>query len=178
MLAQIDRIEEMRTRLLTDLDALPHSVLETRPASGGWSILEIVEHLVLSEESVMKNADRPELLRPRRRSLRSRFAYAAVLGVLASPFKVRVPSADMTPSGGRSFAELRAAWEESHRGLRRHVVAEGEGKISGAVFVHPVSGPLTTRQAIRMLRVHLERHERQIRRILRAVEHGRKPDAT
>ncbi|MBT8402296.1 MAG: DinB family protein [Gemmatimonadetes bacterium] len=77
-----------------------------------------------------------------------------------------------------SFDELRAAWEESHRGLRRHVIAEGEGRISGAVFVHPVSGPLTTRQAIRMLRVHLTRHERQIRRILRAVEQEYRPEAT
>ncbi|NNK61829.1 MAG: hypothetical protein HKO98_01365, partial [Gemmatimonadetes bacterium] len=55
---------------------------------------------------------------------------------------------------------------------------EGEGRISGAVFVHPVSGPLTTRQAIRMLRVHLTRHERQIRRILRAVEQEYRPEAT
>ena len=178
MLAKVDRIEEIRTRLLADLEGLPAAVLEARPESGGWSVLEIVEHLLLSEESVMKNVDRPELLRPRRRSLRARIGYAAVLGILASPFKVRVPSPDMKPSGGRSFDELRSAWEESHRALRRHVVAEGEGEVSGAVFVHPVSGPLTTRQAVRMLRVHLERHERQIRRILRAVEHDRMPDAT
>ena len=166
MQTQIDRIEESRERLLAELDALPRSVLEATPPSGGWSVLDIVEHLVLSEESVLADVDRPDRLRPKRRSLRSRLGFAAVIGVLSSPLKVRVPSSTMRPRGTRSYEELRAAWEERHRALRRHVIAVEEGRISGAVFEHPISGPLTTRQAVRMLQIHLERHTRQIHRIL------------
>ena len=166
MLTQVDRIESKRSRLLAELDALPRSVLDARPPSGGWSVLEVVEHLVLAEESVLANMDRPELLRPRRTSLRSRLGYAAIIGVLSSPLRVQVPTTAMRPEGTRSFEELRTAWEESHRALRRHVTAVEEGRISGAVFAHPVSGPLTTRQALRMMRVHMNRHTRQIRRIL------------
>jgi hypothetical protein len=170
VLAQVDRIERSRARLIARLEALPRSVLETAPPSGGWSVLEIVEHLVLSEEAVLRDMDHPERLRPKRRSLRARLGFAAVIGVLSSPLRVQVPSSSMRPKGTRSFDELRAAWEESHRALRRHVVAVEEGRISGAVFRHPIAGPLTTRQAMRMLRVHLERHTRQIQRILREGE--------
>ena len=170
MLAQVDGIVEMRTRLLSDLAGVPSPLLTRTPSGGGWSILEVIEHLVLAEESVLANMDRPELLRARRTSWRSRLGYSAIVAILSSPFRVSVPSAAMKPQGKRSFDELRAAWAASHEALRRHVIAVHEGRVSGAVFAHPVSGPLTTRQAVRMLRVHLKRHERQIRGILRSLE--------
>ena len=164
---EVDRIVRARTRLLAELESLPRPLLERKPAPDEWSVLEVVEHLVLAEADVLADMDRPERLRTRRVSIRSRLGYAMVLGVLVSPFAVRVPSPAMRPSGQRSLEELRSAWEASHHALREHVAAVEAGRISGAVFVHPVSGPLTTRQAVRMLRVHLRRHEKQIRRILR-----------
>lgn len=170
MLAQMERVEAMRDQMLAKLDALPPAMHTARPASGGWSALEVIEHLVLSEESVMAGIDEPEGLRPRRRSLRSRIGYAAVLGVLASPIPVKVPTPDMEPGRTRTLEELRATWHESHRVLRRHIQAVQAGEVSGAVFSHPVSGPLTTEQAIQMLAVHMKRHGKQLRRILEAVE--------
>lgn len=172
MLAQVDAISETRARLMAELDALPRSLLAQRSTSGGWSILEVIEHLVLSERSVLANMDRPELLKARRKSLRARFGLTAVMSVLRSPIPVSVPSADMRPKGERSFEELRTDWEASHEALRGHVAAVEGGQISGAVFMHPIAGPLTTREAIRMLRVHLKRHEKQIRNILQSLERG------
>jgi hypothetical protein len=47
----------MRTGLISDLDALPPAVLTIKPSSGGWSVVEVVEHLVLAEESVLAVTD-------------------------------------------------------------------------------------------------------------------------
>ena len=169
MLDQVDRIEAMRAAVTGTVGDLPVAVRSARPPDGGWTLLEIVEHLVLAEESVLANLDQPDRLRARRTSLRSRMGFQALVAVLLAPFPVGVPSSAMKPRGDRSFDELCEAWESSHRALRRHVMAVEEGRISGAVFVHPVSGPLTTRQAVRLLRVHLRRHQKQMRRVLTAL---------
>ncbi len=176
MLAQLEAVERMRDQMLAELEARSPAVRSARPASGGWSALEVIEHLVLSEESVTAGIDDLAGRPPKRASLRSRIGYAMVLGVLALPMPVKVPTADMEPKGTRSLEELRKAWEESHRTLRRHIQAVHEGKVSGPVFSHPVSGALTTEQAIRMLSVHVKRHRKQFRRIMEASEKDREAD--
>lgn len=169
MLHRLDRIEELRDALLREIAALPAESVARRPAPDRWSILEIVEHLLSSEQSVLAGMDDASTLRPRRRSLRSRVGYGVVIAVLALPVRVAVPVAAMAPRGGVSLATLSHAWREHHRVLRRHIEAVLAGRVTGAVFTHPVAGPLTTGQALRMLDVHVKRHAQQIRAIIRSM---------
>jgi hypothetical protein len=48
---------------------------------------------------------------------------------------------------------------------RRRLLDEMEA----AVFDHPIAGPLTVSQAVRMGQVHVEGHVRQIRRLRRLL---------
>lgn len=164
------RLRSFRARrdvLLDELAGLDEAALMARPAAGKWSILEIVEHMVVAERDVFRALGSDGVLRHRERTLRHRFAYVVVMAILRFGVPVRVPSAAMLPQGGRSLAELRAMWDENHAWLERHLAERDEVTSGQAVFRHPVAGPLTTDQAMRMARVHLERHIGQIRRNLR-----------
>ena len=162
---RLHRIEGKRERLLAGLATLPPRVLEAHPLPGKWSIAEIVEHLVISEEGVIGDfarlADRKALAR----NAKNRMLYIAVMGVLRFDIPVQVPSRGMKPVGGRTLAQLGAAWELNHARLRAFVHTVNPGRLRDAIFRHPVAGPLTLGQGLLMLETHLDRHIRQIRRL-------------
>jgi hypothetical protein len=155
--------EDRRRTLLDSLERLSPEALQARPAPGAWSILEIVEHLVVAEQVILQGLPDPATLVDRPRTLRQRCVYPLVVLILRLRIPVKAPSRRMLPTGGASLAELRERWEETSRWLRAYAEGLPPGGAAKAVFAHPVSGPLTLPQALRLGRLHLEVHTRQIR---------------
>jgi hypothetical protein len=162
---RLRKIDDLRSNLLDEVGALDPQTLKARPIPGKWSILEVVEHLVLSEQDVMNGIFNPSSLQPRKRTLRDRLAFLLVMFILRFPIPVRTPSSGMVPRGKRSLGELRESWDQNLTALREFVAALDNGGLRQPVFRHPVAGPLTIRHAVAMQEVHLRRHARQIRKL-------------
>lgn len=171
MLRRAEAVDARRRALLERIEALPAATLDARPEEG-WSILEIVEHLVLAEEEVYGDLSGDPATRARSRSFRHRLAYLLVMGILLGPIPVPVPSDGMKPTGRATLAELRERWDGLHARLLAFVAGLDRRSRALAVFRHPIAGPMTPMQTVRMAGVHLARHERQIRRRLEAVGGG------
>ncbi|MEX2527613.1 MAG: DinB family protein [Gemmatimonadota bacterium] len=163
MARALTRISRLRSTLLEQLQALDPALLTAHPIPGKWSILEIVEHLVLAEEAVFYGQKGLDGEAVPRRTIRNLALYWVVMGVLVFGIPVRVPSRTMRPKGERTLDALADAWERSQERLGRHVRELDRRGLSLPIFSHPVSGPMSTRQAIWMLEAHLRRHRRQIR---------------
>jgi hypothetical protein len=134
-----------------------------------WSIPEIVEHLVLSERGVFGDVTTLGQRKPRARTLKDRTLYWVVMTILRFDIPVKVPSPAMIPDGTRGMDQLWAEWETSHAALRAWVNASDASVLREPLFSHPVAGPMTITESLRMLEVHLDRHVRQIHRILGSV---------
>ncbi len=160
---------ERRLEFLDELAALDPRCLEAHPIVGKWSILEIVEHLVLGERVVYLNLTEPSRLVERPRGLVTRGRYLLVLGLLKSRLRVRIPAREMAPRGGRTLSELRGLWDENQAWLLSVVELLGPAGVRRAVLAHPAVGPLTVEQAFEMGCIHFERHVRQIRDIKRRL---------
>ncbi|MGE0438940.1 MAG: DinB family protein [Gemmatimonadales bacterium] len=160
----IDRIDAERAELLALAESLDPGRLRTRPASGGWSVLEVIEHLVIAEREVIGGLAPAATLRAEPRGLGHRIRYWVVIFVLWSPIRVAVPSPTMVPAGEKDVAELKRMWDENLAWIR--TFAAGVGARNEAVFRHPVSGPMALGHALRMDLTHVRSHRRQIRRIL------------
>ncbi|NWJ40629.1 MAG: DinB family protein [Geothrix sp.] len=161
--ALLQALDDRRRALLASLETLDPGTLQARPAPGAWSILEIVEHLVVAEQVILQGLPDPAALVDRPRSLRQRCTYPLVLLVLRLGIPVKVPSRRMLPTGTVPLAELRDRWDATHRWLRAYAEGLPPGGAGRAVFSHPVCGPITLSQALRMDRLHLEIHARQIK---------------
>jgi len=166
---RLQTFDDTRRRLLDEMAALDPALLVAKPIPGKWSMIEIVEHLVLAERAVFKGLPDPSRLVENRRDLGHRGRYLLVMFILTSSIRVRVPSPAMVPQGDRGLAELRRLWDESQRWLRSCIAHLGPGAGGKAVFEHPIAGPLTVSQAVRMGQVHVEGHVRQIRRLRRLL---------
>jgi hypothetical protein len=114
---------------------------------------------------VVGDFSRLDELEEQPRGLKNRALYLVVMCILRFGIPVKAPSTAMLPTGERSVAELREMWDENHRRLRSFVGGLDRAGARRAIFRHPVTGPLSVSQGIRMLDVHLDRHIRQIHRL-------------
>jgi hypothetical protein len=166
---RLQAFDETRHGLLDEMEGLDPALLVAKPIPGKWSMIEIVEHLVLAELAVLRGLPDPSLLVEKNRDVGNRVRYVLVLFILTSGIPVRTPSPAMVPQGDRSLAELRRLWDESQRWLRSCIAHLGPGAGRKAVFEHPIAGPLTVSQAVRMGQVHVDGHARQLRRLRRLL---------
>ena len=166
---RLQAFDEKRRALLDEMGALDPATLVARPLAGKWSMLEIIEHLVLAERAVLQGLPELSRLREQERRLKHRFSYAIVMVVLRCSIPVRVPSPAMIPQGDRSLGELRRLWDESQEWLRAYIDRLDRRGFRRAVFEHPVAGPLSVKQALHMGQVHLDTHIRQIRKLQRLL---------
>ncbi len=161
----IQALDNRRGALLDELATLSAEDLAAKPEAGGWSILEIVEHLILAERAILQGLPPLAELVVRPRSLKNRCIYPLVVTILKLGIPVKVPSRRMLPTGTVPLAELRGQWDETYRWLRSYVASLPPDGASRAVFQHPVSGPITLTQALRMDRLHLATHLKQIAKL-------------
>ncbi len=158
---RLDALASEREALLAHLAALPEDRLRARPDASTWSVLQIVEHLIQAEEYCLLGHLPADHLEHRRRTLLQRLAYEAVVLILRSPIRVSTPVEDMDPRGTATLEELADRWRTSQSRLRE-ITLDVPDPRRDAVFRHPVAGPMTPAQAIRMLAAHQTRHIGQI----------------
>lgn len=166
---RLQTFDDTRRGLLDEMEALVPALLVAKPIPGKWSMIEIVEHLVLSERAVFRGLPDPARLEEKNRDVGNRVRYALVLFILTSGIPVRTPSPAMVPQGGRGLADLRRLWDENQRWLRSCIAYLDPGAGRKAVFEHPIAGPLTVSQAVRMGQIHVDGHVRQVRRLRRLL---------
>lgn len=170
---QLRSIEAKRARLIELVSGIEPARLAAHPRPDKWSIQEIVEHLVLSEVGVFGDFAQLGQQTPRPRRTRDRILYLVVMFILRLDIPVRVPSPAMSPKGGLSLADARVQWEANHDRLRAWVMTSDQSLLNLPLFRHPVAGPMTTAQSLRMLEVHLDRHGRQIDALVKLMTGAR-----
>ena len=159
-----------RRRLLDEVERLEPERLTAKPLPGKWSILEIVEHLVVGDRDVLQGLPNPSALVDQRRRLKDRVGYRMVMFVLACHIPVKASPRHL-PRGQSSLPDLRRDWDEMRQWLRSYVERLDRGEPAKAVFGHPVAGPMTLQQTLDMGKLHLSTHTRQIRRLEILTKH-------
>jgi DinB family protein len=160
-----------RRRLLDEVERLEPERLTAKPLPGKWSILEILEHLVVGDREVLQGLPEPSALVGRPRRLKDRVGYRMVMLVLTCHIPANVPSPRYLPRGQSSLPDLRRDWDEMQQWLRSYVERLDQGDPARAVFEHPIAGPMTMQQVLDMGKLHLARHTRQIRRLESLTKH-------
>jgi len=162
--SRVESFDRTRRDVLRDVAAMSTDDIEWRPAPDAWHVREVVEHLVLTEQVVLRGFPEFDQLVERRRTVVNRFWHAVIRVILQLNIPVRNRSRGMQPSGGRSLAELIPIWDAQHAWLKRYAEHIDRAGRDPAVFKHPIAGPLTLRQGLRLASKHLGRHWDQIRR--------------
>ncbi|TFG52808.1 MAG: DinB family protein [Gemmatimonadales bacterium] len=163
-----DRLAQSRDRVLTLVAATDEPHRATRPGAGQWSMLQVIEHLVLAEEGTLRVLRQGPGPQPRV-TVRSRLALRAIEVLFGLGARVRVPSKSLAPAGADSLDTLRSRWNEAREGIAAVVEGLDAEALRQPRFRHPVAGWLTVGQGLDFLERHIRHHERQLHRIRRAL---------
>jgi len=177
LLRMAERLIHERNVLVEQLQNLTFEDLSFKPAPDKWSILMVIEHLVLAESEIIGDLDQVQKSSSQTRCLRDRMAYFITLLVLRFGIPVPVVSHTMEPIGKTPLEALVHQWRENQGKLLTFVKGLNKDTARRAVFSHPFAGALNTRQILRLATFHFDSHVRQIRRNLRLLGHelGRQP---
>lgn len=163
---QLFEIGRCRQDILRMARGLDSDSLHARRGGETWSILDVVEHLVLSEASVLQGFPDEFPDEPPGQTVKNRVLFFVVMFILRFRIPVKASSGGMVPRRKNDLEELAEQWDANHRWIRGFFEGLNKAGMRKAVFSHRVSGPLTPGQALAVLRVHMERHLGQIQRLV------------
>lgn len=157
--------------LLQELSRYDDEKLNRRPVDGGWSAIQTMHHLILSEEFSMsylqKKMGFTSTFEDNNWSARLRSLLLWIS--LTSPVKFKAPAA-IGPENLPDFASLAATqqrWEEVRLvwdAFFEQLPPELSNKL---VYKHPRAGKITFMQMLSFFETHFKRHKKQIFRSLK-----------
>jgi uncharacterized damage-inducible protein DinB len=170
LISRFERYDQSRRVLLKELSTLTPADLTAVYGPGRWSILQVVQHMVRAEYSVLQRLPAHSRLVNKNPDMRAHIGYLAVLFVLFFNIPVPVPESEMAPEDEEMIlADLKNEWDRNIGWLKKYLKRLSTASAQRSVFSHPVTGPLTPGRAIRIAHLHLNTHRRQIARIRRRL---------
>lgn len=166
----IEEMELRRNGLFAQLRKMDIDVLNKRPKEGKWSILEIVAHLVISEEmsvsyslyKLKKNKPLPSV------NFINAIKSAILNKVLLWNIPYKAPSAvHPDPNSPYSIDELEERWSKARADLGSIAEFPLE-QLKRGVLKHPYAGYLNYKQMLQFMSAHYAHHLTQINRIVRS----------
>lgn len=158
-------LDAVRADLASVVEGAPPGSLARRPAGGGWSGAQILQHLGKTEGSIAKMLERAFAAAP---DLPVESETASLLGALdryaieAADRKLMAPAGiqpDGDPDAAACWASLRAVRERTYRAF---AAVDGRA-LRGITAPHPFLGELTAYEWLLFLGKHEARHLRQLR---------------
>ncbi len=165
---RFDTIEQQRAALQNGVRDLSDAQLTWTPSGTAWSVQQIVEHLVLSDETVghARAADAAvETEALMFRVLPRAWRRALILRALNRNAVLPLPSPAVEPRGKVPLSELLTRWDAA-RGEMRRVLETLQGGHERR-YSHPVLGPLTAVQMLDLGQAHMAYHTRQMEALRR-----------
>ena len=141
-------------------------MLRFKATPDNWSIVEVIEHLVMVEEDFFNqlSANVPaSTLDPESRTPEK---YQTVIKVMKRDVPVDVPDESVRPNGRLTLDELLSQWNEVRNNLQGLLAEITSKNKDDPVYRHPYGGPLDITETLNFIDVHFDNHRRQIDRIL------------
>jgi uncharacterized damage-inducible protein DinB len=167
LVRHLDALDGRRAALLAVVRAHSPTQRAFRPAAHAWSMVEVVEHLVLAEEGALLSLVKGP--KPGARvTLRNRATVVLVRLYLSAGIRVKVPAPRLIPQGAQSLDELERRWAAVSASIRDQVARFEAADLHAPKFRHPIAGWLPPASGFAFLVTHLTHHRRQIDRIRRS----------
>ena len=169
-----DRLQKSMVDLLEKIKDQPDTVLNTKPENGGWSVLQVVYHLVLVEEASLAYVkkklsygdDIPKA------GIKQAFRSQYLNYFIRTPIKVKAPTLvneSQMPEDIR-FWEVLKKWKDNREELKEFLDQMPDKLLKTELYKHGLVGKLTPRNMLLFFEGHFNRHLKQINKVLKEVK--------
>ena len=163
---QYDSLKLKLETLLPRLDSLTGEKISFKAGPDKWSIVEVVEHLVIAEEGLIKQLSTNIPASTLDSNAKTPEKHQTVIKVMERDIEVDVPHESLEPHGNIALDDLINQWNDIREKLPGLLAEIKPEKIDDPVFQHPYGGPLDIADTLQFFEVHFDNHMRHIDRIL------------
>ena len=159
--------------LSSDLAKYSHEQLSAKPSLGAWSVLDIIQHMMIAEKGslayVKKKTSYPESLR--KAGISNQWRKLQMYFFLHLPIKVKAPPVVAADKFKKEVAlgSLLEEWQNNRKELIGFLEQVPDDWINKLTYRHGFAGRLTFDGMLLFFRDHFVRHRKQIDRTLHQV---------
>lgn len=173
VLKRLDRVHE---KLMATIAPLDEGLFAQAPAVGSWSVAQIIQHLVLVEDRVIKELEKEIYRPPRKVSFVRRFVPTSI--VSSRLLRVKAPQA-VNPEASAGETEVNevpgkavaiANYNRARNDLKTLCANHGHDRLRQVVFKHPFLGKIDGIATVSFVSYHEQRHYKQIREVLKQLK--------
>jgi uncharacterized damage-inducible protein DinB len=169
MQTKLNEYYNLKTALLSRLTQYDAATLNAKPANGGWSVLQVCEHLYKAEENMIvqlsKKAEKADSFAPI--AVKVKVRYGVMWCLFQLPIlRFKAPDFVATLTENHTLAAVTAHWEATHTALAQALTVLPAPHLQKALFTHPAIGRIDTDYMLRFMILHTERHIAQINKII------------
>ena len=167
-LQQLEVLEGQRKALFARVEHLDEERLNRPPAAGKWSIIQVMCHLISAEKAFLASL-RKEVSRGTgigRAGLKNTLKRGLLKVAFSLPLRFKAPPRAEALPEHQDLETTRGQWDEVRAGWWETLGAFPPELADRELFRHPVVGRLSLAQGLDFMVDHLERHGRQIDRII------------
>ena len=162
------RLDSIHAKLVDTVNSLAEPVFSQSPSETEWSIAEIVHHLCLVEERVIKELE-AELQKPTKQiGFLRNFIPTSIVALRL--VRVKAPKA-VIPLRPPPKDEVIANYDAARTRLKDLCSTHGPNRLKHLVFKHPFLGEINGLATVSFLGYHELRHYKQIREVTRKLAH-------
>jgi len=169
----LKRLDKVHEKLTATVAPLAEGEFKRQPTDGGWSVAQILQHLCLVEERVIKDLEKAVSRPPRKVSFVRRFVPTSI--VSSRLVRVKAPQAVNPEAGPEEVRampgkdEAIANYNRARNHLKKLCATQGNDRFRKIVFKHPFLGEIDGVAAVSFIGYHELRHYKQIREVLRKL---------
>ncbi|MDQ3174007.1 MAG: DinB family protein [Acidobacteriota bacterium] len=160
------RLDSIHSKLVDTITPIEDSLFSRSPANKEWSIAEIVHHLCLVEERVIKELETELASPPRKIGVLRRFIPTSI--VASRLLRVKAPRG-VNPMNPPAKAEVIANYHAARSRLKELCSTHGRNRLKQVIFKHPFLGEIDGPATISFIGYHELRHYKQIREVIKKL---------
>jgi hypothetical protein len=172
MLRRNERYNQLINNLFDEMAPFGDEALNHKPANGGWSALQTMQHLILTEELSLAYVKKKLSFNPELESAGFGAHWRGFLLwlSLSAPIKFKAPKnvGDEHLPDFSTIADTRARWEKIRADWTEFFAQMPENLADKALYKHPRAGRLGWPQMLAFFETHFGRHLKQARAAVKA----------
>lgn len=166
-----DKMENTRRELFKKLEQYPAKKMNQKPDEKTWSVVQVMDHLTNAEGNSVKYINKKLSFNPKlkKAGIGSSARYLLLVTAFTLPLKFKVPDVVGDASNDHDFEEAKARWDQVRNDLKTLLDSMDEKTANAELWKHPAAGKMSMQNALKFMELHVQRHQDQIDRILKAV---------
>ncbi len=165
------KLEDQRIELINSIADLENQLMTYRLIDNKWHILEILQHLVMSEKLSIyylkkkwkHSQDLPS------KTLITDFRSWSLLFFMWIPIPMKAPARVTVFDPDKTCQNIILEWEEIRSEMKKFLEEMELNVFQKEFYKHPATGKLTLHHMLLFFYAHIKRHRKQIQRILTQI---------